>query len=130
MSRRILALGGGADGTALDDLILELAGGPRVCFLPTATGDDDWMLVRFYERFGVRAEASHVVFHPWPREDLRDHVLSRNAIFVGGGNTANMLAIWRLHGFDRVLREAWEAGVLLCGWSAGMICWFEACVTD
>ena len=51
-------------------------------------------------------------------------------IFVGGGNTANMLAIWRVHGFDRILREAWEAGVLLTGWSAGMICWFEAGVTD
>jgi dipeptidase E len=130
VSRKILALGGGAEGTAVDDLILELAGGPRVCFVPTATGDDDWGVVRFYERFGSRAEASHVAFHPWPRPDLREHVLSRDAIFVGGGNTANMLAIWRVHGFDALLREAWEAGVLLCGWSAGMICWFEAGVTD
>ena len=130
MSRQILALGGGADGTALDDLILELAGGPRICFVPTAMGDDDWAVVRFYERFGARAEASHAAFHPWPRPDLREHVLSRDAIFVGGGNTANMLAIWRVHGFDSLLREAWEAGVLLCGWSAGMICWFEAGVTD
>ncbi len=72
-------------------------------------GDDDWALVRFYERFGARAEASHAAFHPWPRPDLREHVLSRDAIFVGGGNTANMLAIWRVHGFDALLREAWEA---------------------
>lgn len=130
MSRKILALGGGVEGAALDDLVLELAGGPRICFVPTATGDDDWGVVRFYERFGGRAEASHAAFHPWPRPDLREHVLSRDAIFVGGGNTANMLAIWRAHGFDSLLREAWEAGVLLCGWSAGMICWFEAGVTD
>ena len=130
MSRQILALGGGADGTALDDLILELAGGPKICFMPTASGDHDWPLVRFYERFALRAEASHAVFHPWPRADVREHVLAQDAIFVGGGNTANMLAVWRVHGFDALLREAWEAGVLLCGWSAGMICWFEAGVTD
>ena len=57
-------------------------------------------------------------------------MLAQDVVFVGGGNTANMLAIWRVHGFDRILREAWEAGVLLTGWSAGMICWFEAGVTD
>ena len=130
MSRQILALGGGIDGTAVDDLILELAGGPRICYLPTATGDQEWGIVRFYERFGSRADASHAVFHPWPRPDLREHVLGQDAIFVGGGNTANMLAVWRVHGFDTILREAWEAGVLLCGRSAGMICWFEAGVTD
>ena len=56
--------------------------------------------------------------------------LAQDVIFVGGGNTANMLAVWRVHGFDAILREAWERGVVLCGWSAGMICWFEAGVTD
>jgi peptidase E len=123
-------MGGHADGTDLDELVLELAGKSKICFVPTATGDDAWPLVRFYERFGARAEASHIVFHPWPRPDLRDHVLAQDAIYVGGGNTANMLAIWRVHGFDAILRDAWEADVLLCGWSAGMICWFEAGVTD
>ncbi|HWG57361.1 MAG TPA: peptidase E [Gaiellaceae bacterium] len=125
--RRILAMGGSVP--RLDELLLEL-GGPRVSFVPTATGDSETMLLRFYERFGERAQASHVLFHPWPRPDLREHVLSQDAIYVGGGNTANMLAIWRVHGFDAILREAWEAGVLLAGWSAGMICWFEAGVTD
>ncbi len=123
-------MGGCGFGTLLDDYVLELADGPKICFLPTASGDDDWALVRFYERFGARAETSHVVFHPWPRSDLREHVLGQDALYVGGGNTANMLAIWRLHGFDALLREAWESNVLLCGWSAGMICWFEAGVTD
>ncbi len=130
MTGRILALGGHAAGADLDELVLEAADGPRICFVPTASGDHDGMILRFYERFGSRAEASHVVFHPWPRPDLSEHVLAQDAIYVGGGNTANMLAIWRLHGFDALLREAWEAGVLLCGWSAGMICWFEAGVTD
>lgn len=127
MSGRILAMGGHAP--ELDDLLLELAG-PRVCFLPTAVGDAEWALVRFYERFGERAHASHALFHSSPRSDLREHVLAQDALYVNGGNTANMLAIWRVHGFDRVLREAWEEGVLLAGWSAGMICWFEAGVTD
>jgi peptidase E len=98
-----------------------------VCFVPTATADDDGQVVRFYESFAHRAEASHVSFNPWPRADL---VLSQDALYVSGGNTANALAIWRVHGFDQVLRDAWERGVLLCGWSAGMICWFEAGVTD
>jgi len=124
---RILAMGG--HSPAFDDMILEL-GGTRVCFVPTASEDPSWALVRFYERFAQRADASHVLFDPWPRADLRDHVLAQDAIYVGGGNTANMLAIWRVHGFDAVLREAWENGALLCGWSAGMICWFEAGVTD
>src|SRR5439155_13056443 len=63
-------------------------------------------------------------------EDLRAHLLSQDAVFVSGGNTANLLAIWRAHGFEQIVREAWEQGVVLTGWSAGMICWFEAGVTD
>jgi dipeptidase E len=62
--------------------------------------------------------------------DLRAFLLEQDVIYVGGGNTANMLAIWRVHGVDRILREAWEAGVVLAGISAGAICWFEAAVTD
>jgi peptidase E len=69
-------------------------------------------------------------FYPWPPADLREQALGSDVILVCGGNTANMLAVWRLHGFDQVLREAWESGVVLTGWSAGMICWFEAGVTD
>jgi peptidase E len=119
----------GGHSPRFEDAVLEL-GGRRVCFVPTASGDEGWQLVRFYESFAGRAEASHVTFNPWPRVDLREHVLAQDAIYVSGGNTANALAIWRVHGFDEVLREAWERGVLLCGWSAGMICWFEAGVTD
>ncbi len=103
---------------------------PRATFVPTAVGDRADAVVLFYERLARRVESSHVGFFPWPRQDLREHVLSRDVIVVSGGNTANMLAIWRVHGFDRLLAEAWERGIVLCGWSAGMICWFEAGVTD
>ena len=129
MPGQILAIGGFSLGTRFDDLVLELSG-PRVCYIPTASACPEIGLGSFYESFAGRAEPSHVLFDPWPRADLREHVLAQDAIYVAGGNTANALAIWRAHGFDAVLREAWERGALLCGWSAGMICWFEAGITD
>jgi peptidase E len=118
----------GSYSPRFDDVVLEL-GGRRVCFVPTPSADSG-SLVRFYESFAHRAEATHVSFNPWPRDDLREHVLSRDVVYVSGGSTANALAVWRAHGFDDILREAWERGILLCGWSAGMLCWFEAAVTD
>jgi peptidase E len=78
----------------------------------------------------LAADVTHLSFYPWPPADLRALALAHDVILVGGGNTANMLAVWRVHGFDRVLREAWDTGVVLAGWSAGLICWFEAGVTD
>ncbi|HET9287706.1 MAG TPA: peptidase E [Gaiella sp.] len=130
MAGRILAMGGFSLGTDFDDLILELAGGPRILFVPTAAGSRDNVLLPFYTSFARRAEARHVDFFPWPPAELRQVVLAQDAVYVSGGNTANALAIWRTHGFDAILREAWERDILLCGWSAGMICWFEAGVTD
>ena len=127
---RILAIGGFSLGTAFDELVLDLARGPRVLFVPTAAEDARRVSIAFYESFGPRAEPTHVSFNPWPPTNLRDVVLAHDVVYVSGGNTANALAVWRVHGFDAVLREAWENGVLLCGWSAGMICWFEASVTD
>jgi peptidase E len=123
-------MGGSGLGTALDDFILSLARGPRVCFVPTASGEWPGYVIAFYAAMASKSEASHLSFFPWPPEDLRGFVRSQDVIYVGGGNTANMLAIWRLHGMDEALREAWEDGVVLCGSSAGMICWFEAGVTD
>ena len=134
--RRILALGGhgwrGEPFTRLDSLIIALTGKdrPRILLVPTASAEDPGYVVAFYDAFARRAETSHCGFFPWPPEDLRDLVLSQDAIYVGGGNTANMLAIWRVYGMDVLLREAWENGTLLCGASAGMICWFEHAVTD
>jgi peptidase E len=136
VNQQIVGLGGGGDTPeqtrALLAYVLSLTGKerPRVLHVPTATGDSAEGLVLFYERCSGLGDLSHLALHPWPPGNLRELVLSQDAISVGGGNTANMLAVWRAHGFDRILREAWEAGVVLTGWSAGMICWFEAGVTD
>jgi peptidase E len=128
--RNIVACGGFGLAGPLSDFILSLARGPRLCFVGTATGDDPFQIVSAYEYVGERAQVTHVKFFPWPPSDLRELVLAQDAIYIGGGNTANMLAIWRVHGFDAILREAWESGVVLAGSSAGMICWFEAGITD
>ena len=128
--RHIVAMGGYTLGSPLEDFVLGLTSGRRLLCVPTAGGEDPWWIVRVFESFRGRAEVSLLVFNPWPPSDLRDYVLSHDIVLVPGGNTANMLAIWRAHGVDAILREAWEAGVVLCGWSAGMICWFEAGVTD
>jgi peptidase E len=103
---------------------------PRMCYLPTAGADRDESIARFYETFAERVEASVLRLFGVPRPGIRDFLLEQDVIWVSGGNTANMLAIWRLHGIDAALREAWETGVVLAGWSAGAICWFEAGVTD
>ncbi len=136
MERHIVGLGGGGDTEQqtqlLYDYVLGLTGKerPRVLFVPTASKEDPAYTVFFYERFARRAECSHLYTFPWPPEDVRELVLGQDAICVSGGNTANLLAIWRVHGIDALMREAWEQGVVLFGASAGMICWFEAGVTD
>ena len=136
MARHVVALGGGGfttdDDPRLDDFVLGLTGRdrPRVCFLATAQGDSPSYVVDFYDAFRERAETAHLTLFGRPRRDIRDFLLGQDAIYVGGGNTANMLAIWRVHGVDEVLREAWERGVVLAGMSAGSICWFEGGVTD
>jgi dipeptidase E len=128
--RQIVACGGFLLGSALQDYVLALARGRRVLYVPTANMENAGNIVAFYELMRGHADADHLCFNPYPPDDLRAFTLSFDAILVGGGNTANMLAVWRLHGFDCVLREAWDAGIVLAGSSAGMICWFEAGVTD
>jgi dipeptidase E len=130
-------MGGGGfsmepDNPLLDDHVLSLAGvsRPRVCFLATASGDADSYLVGFYRAFAQRAEASHLPLFVRTSVDIRAMLLEQHVIYVGGGNTANMLAIWRTQGVDLILREAWESGVVLTGLSAGSICWFESGPTD
>jgi dipeptidase E len=133
--RQIVGIGGARDegewGLILD-FILGLTGKerPRVCFVPTASSEHPDVLVSLYSNLSARADCTHVSFFPWPPEDLRERVLAQDLIWVSGGNTANMLAIWRVHGFDELARKAWEGGAILAGGSAGMICWFEAGVTD
>jgi peptidase E len=117
----IVAMGGATDDTLLD-YVLGLAPGRRLLYVPTAGMEDPARTVWWYERLHGRAEMTHLHFFPWPPADLRERVLDHDVILVTGGNTANALAVWRTHGFDEILREAWLAGTLLTGWSAGMIC--------
>jgi peptidase E len=124
MSRQTIVGIGGFPDPPLVNYVLSFARGRRILVDGTASPqhdalEEDW-----------DAELTTLSFYPWPPDGLRELALSHDAILVCGGNTANMLAVWRVHGFDRILREAWEAGIVLFGWSAGMICWFEAGVTD
>jgi peptidase E len=133
--RQIVAFGGGGFSTEagnplLDDYVLGITGSarPRVCFLPTASGDADHYIVRFYRAFAAdRCEPSHVTLFRRERDgprDIRSHLLSQDLVYVGGGSVVSLLGVWRAHGVDAILREAWEAGVVLCGLSAGSLCWF------
>jgi dipeptidase E len=138
-ARHIVALGGGGfsmepDNPLLDDFVLSLArrkGLPRICFMATATGDSDSYIRRFHEAFPPsRAAATHLTFFERKVSDLKSFVMDQDVIYVGGGSSANLLAVWRLHGLDRVLRAAWNAGVVMAGISAGAICWFQDGLTD
>ena len=103
---------------------------PRICFLPTASGDADAYVSRFFDAFARRAEATWLPLFQRRDRDLRRVILDQDAVYVGGGSTANLLAAWRAHGLDTVLREAWQTGIVLAGISAGAICWFSHGVTD
>ena len=132
-------MGGGgfsmeAEPSVLDDYVLSLAPArePRVCLLPTAGGDSEEQIRRFRIAFGDRLCALSVVSlfrlgeEPVP---LREHLLAQDVIYVGGGSMINLLALWRAHGLDTVLREAWQAGIVLAGLSAGSMCWFDGGIT-
>jgi peptidase E len=125
----VVGIGGFPDDPLLD-YVLGLARGPRLLYVGTASMEDADLTLDVYGRLRGRAEVSDLTFRPWPPADLRAFTLEHDVILVGGGNTANMLAVWRVHGFDEVLGDAWREGIVLTGWSAGMICWFEAGVTD
>jgi dipeptidase E len=132
---QIVAFGGGGfsmewGNPLLDDHVLALSGAerPKICFLPTASGDADHYVVRFYRAFPApRCEPSHISL--FRREtgvgDPRAHLLAQDIIYVGGGSLVSLMGTWRAHGLDDVLYEAWRSGVLLCGGSAGSLCWFS-----
>ncbi|HEY5428959.1 MAG TPA: peptidase E [Solirubrobacteraceae bacterium] len=136
---QIVAFGGGGfsmewGNPLLDDHVLSLTGvpHPKVCFLPTASGDGREQTTRFYERFsGWPCEPSVLsLFHLGrDRLDPREHLLAHDVIYVGGGSMRNMLAVWREHGVDATMRSAWERGIVLAGLSAGAMCWFEGGMT-
>jgi dipeptidase E len=129
-------MGGGgflADPSSLlDELIVSLspASRPRVCYIPTPAGDSDRSIAAFFEAFSrLDCEPGCLRLFGTPERPV-EHLAGQDVIYVSGGNTANALAIWRLHGVDRALRDAWDRGAVLGGVSAGANCWFECSVTD
>jgi hypothetical protein len=105
---------------------------PRLCIIGTAGGDDATGLMRCYAAFGrLGMLVSHVSLFPQPSvPDVREHLLSQDIIWVGGGSTANLLAVWRVHGLDVILADCWAAGIVLSGVSAGSLCWHTGGTTD
>jgi peptidase E len=142
MVSRILTLGG-HDFTsrppdrAVSELMLRLAteradGRPRICILPTASGDTSEQIGRFYAAFGERpCEPSDLSLFRLGRRPmaLRDHLLAQDLIYVGGGSMVNLLAVWEAHDLSAILSLAWRQGIVLAGQSAGALCWFESGIT-
>ena len=136
---QIVAFGGGgfsmeSGNPLLDDYVLSLVDSerPKVCFLPHASGDADHYVVRFYRAFDPsRCEPSHISL--FRREqgpaDMRAHLMQQDVIYVGGGSLVSLMGVWCAHGIDAILRDAWEAGVVMCGVSAGSLCWFQESVS-
>ena len=135
--RQVIAIGGGGFGRTQESNLIEQyildqtsKTKPKICFIPTATGDLDSYIVNFYSVFTkLKCEPSHISFFKRTM-DLQAHIQKQDAIFVGGGNTKSMLAVWRDWGLDLILKDAYVRGVVMSGVSAGAICWFEAGLTD
>lgn len=136
--KQIVALGGGGfsmepDNLVLDQYILNLTGKerPKVCFLPQASVESQIYVVNFYKAFTeLNAIPSWLSLFGSVPHDFADSLLQQDVIYVGGGNTKSMLALWRAWGVDEILKQAYQNGTILAGISAGAICWFEECVTD
>lgn len=136
--RQIITLGGGGfsmepDNPLLDLYILKQAkkAKPQICFIPTASGDSDNYISRYYNFFNQQdCKPSHLSLFEPPTRDLESFILEKDIVYVGGGNTKNLLILWKEWGLDGILRKAWNQGVILAGLSAGSICWFKEGVTD
>lgn len=136
--RQIIALGGGGfsmepDNLALDLYILNQSNkeNPKICFIPTASGDSEGYISRFYESFKtLPCEPSHLSLFKPPSRDLEGFILDKDILYVGGGNTKNLLVLWKEWEIDKIIKKAWEQGIILSGLSAGSICWYEEGITD
>ena len=135
--RQVIAIGGGGFGRSIGDLLIEKyiikqcpQLNPKICFIPTATGDDQGYIDNFYKAFNsLGCNTSHI--NLFKRTfDLRSFILDQDIIYVGGGNTKSMLAVWRDWGLDLILKEAYDKGIIMSGVSAGAICWFDKGITD
>jgi aminopeptidase N len=135
--KQIIAIGGGGFGREIKNLKIEKyiveqcsKENPSICFIPTATGDDPGYIENFYKAFdSVNCKTSHIDFFK-RTINLKEHIFKQDIIFVGGGNTKSMLAVWREWGLDEILSDAYNSGVIMSGVSAGAICWFENGITD
>jgi peptidase E/N-acetylglutamate synthase-like GNAT family acetyltransferase len=138
MNKQIFAMGGGGfsmekDNPLLDKYLLSLSSKtkPKICFLATASGDAQGYIDRFYDSFkNYNCEPSHLSLFKAHTADFSQFLLSQDIIYVGGGNTKNLLVLWKEWGLDKILTMAYEKGIILAGISAGSICWFEQGVTD
>ena len=135
--KQIISIGGGGFGRSLGELRIEKyiinqskSKNPKICFIPTATGDDNGYINNFYRAFNSLACIPSDISFFKRTIELRKHILDQDIIFVGGGNTKSMLAVWREWGLDVILKEAYDKGVIMSGVSAGAICWFEQGITD
>ena len=137
MTKQIIAIGGGGFGRNPGEGIIEKyiinqseEEKPNICFIPTATGDNEAYKVNFYSTFSkLNCSPSHLDFFK-RTPNLEKLCFSQDIIFVGGGNTKSMLAVWKDWGLVEILKEAYESGTIMCGVSAGAICWFEYGITD
>lgn len=138
MPRQIIALGGGGfsmepENPLLDDYILKQTGksNPRICFIGTASGDAEGYIDRFYGAFKPKScISSHLSLFKGHTDKIEAFVLKQDAFYVGGGNTRNLIVLWKEWGLDQMIRKAYERGAVLAGISAGSICWFEQGLTD
>ena len=137
LSKNIVAIGGGGFGRSLGKLKIEKyitslvkKERPKICFIPTASGDNDLYKLNFYRAFSkLNCITSHIEFFS-RTENLKSKIFSQDIIYVGGGNTKSMLAVWKEWDLDNIFKSAYERGIVMSGVSAGAICWFDKGITD
>ncbi len=144
MLKKIVAIGGGEIGrpgypvetTKIDKEIIRLTGKkhPRLLFVPTASGDSDGYVgvveKHFGKRLGCKVDNLLLIKEKLSRKKIAQKILRADIIYVGGGNTMKMLQVWRKTGTDKILKQAWEKGIVLSGLSAGSVCWFNWTSSD
>ena len=136
-NKNIVAIGGGGFGRSLGSLEIEKyivslvrKKRPKICFIPTASGDNSLYKLNFYRAFSkLDCITSHIDFFS-RTENLEEKVLNQDIIYVGGGNTKSMLAVWKEWNLNNILKKAYENGIVMSGVSAGAICWFDRGITD
>ena len=136
-SKNIVAIGGGGFGRSLGSLKIEKfiislisKKRPKICFIPTASGDNSLYKLNFYRAFSkLNCITSHIDFFS-RTENLEEKIFSQDIIYVGGGNTKSMLAVWKDWNLNNILANAYKKGIVMSGVSAGAICWFDKGITD